>query len=279
MRRWALVMAAAVGLAGGMRGAERLVIKGSDTLGALLVPQLVAAYREQAPQVQVEIAAEGSSTGILAIIEGAADIGMSSRPLSESELSLAAERGLVLRSVAIAKDGMAVIVNADNPLRGISLRQIEGIFCGDVRQWSWLGWPEGGQVVVYTRHTASGTYARFQALAMRGRDYHRKTQKLAGNEQIAFEVAKNPQAIGYVSLLQKGHPGVRVLEIDGAAPTAAAIDGGGYGLTRTLYFVIRADVQNAQVRQFVEFVLGEAGQRIVRLSQFIPVEADHAGAH
>ena len=155
----------------GLRG-EKLVIKGSDTLGAKLVPTLAEEYKATRPGVAFEIAAEGSTTGISAIIEGTAQIGMSSREAKATEVSAAAARGVRLNGIVVAFDGLAVIVNARNPIARLTPRQVEQIFAGDVTDWSAAG-GRPGKISVYTRNTSSGTYSDWKDLAMRKRDYAR----------------------------------------------------------------------------------------------------------
>src|ERR1700756_17708 len=97
--------------------AERLVIKGSDTLGAKLVPQLAEHFKAEHPGTTFDIAAEGSTTGIAAIIDGTAEIGMSSRRAKTSEVGAAAAKGKNMKPTLVAYDGIAVIVNANNPVK------------------------------------------------------------------------------------------------------------------------------------------------------------------
>src|SRR5881392_3017822 len=102
--------------------AQKLVIKGSDTLGAKLVPQLAEEYKAQHPGVSFEIAAEGSTTGIAAIIDGKAQIGMSSRRAKSTEVSAATAKGVTLKPIIVAHDGIGIIVSANNPLAKLTKR-------------------------------------------------------------------------------------------------------------------------------------------------------------
>src|SRR3954462_13385162 len=116
--------------------ADRLVIKGSDTLGAKLVPQLAEQFKAQHPGTTFEIAAEGSTTGIAAIIDGTAQIGMSSRRAKTSEIGSASAKGINMKPTVVAYDGIAVIVNASNPVKSLTKKQAEQIFTGEVTDWS-----------------------------------------------------------------------------------------------------------------------------------------------
>src|SRR4030095_15235277 len=119
--------------------ADRLVIKGSDTLGAKLVPQLAEQFKAQHPRTTFDIAAEGSTTGIAAIIDGTAEIGMSSRRAKSSEVGAAAAKGKHMKPTIVAFDGIGVIVNSANPIKGLTKKQVEQIFTGDVTDWSAVG--------------------------------------------------------------------------------------------------------------------------------------------
>ena len=182
--------------------AQKLVIKGSDTLGAKLVPTLAEQYKAKNSGVSFEIAAEGSTTGLTAIIDSTAQIGMSSRRAKPTEVSAAQAKGVNLKATIVAYDGIGVIVNGANGVKGLTKRQVEQIFAGDITDWSAVG-GSPGKISVYTRNTASGTYSDFKTLAMNMRDYAGSSQKMAGNEQIAAEVSKNPNGIGYVGLDRK----------------------------------------------------------------------------
>src|SRR6266436_8762726 len=110
-----LLTLVALGVATVVARAETLIIKGSDTLGAKLVPQLSEEFKAQHPDTTFNIAAEGSTTGIAAIIDGTAQIGMSSRRAKSSEVGAAQAKGINMKPTIVAYDGIAVIVNSANP--------------------------------------------------------------------------------------------------------------------------------------------------------------------
>src|ERR1700719_2945734 len=144
---------AAIGIlaASGTAQAERLVIKGSDTLGAKLVPQLAEQFKAEHADATFDIAAEGSTTGIAALIDGTAQIGMSSREAKPAEIAAAQVKGVTLKPTIVAYDGIAVIVNSENPIKSLTKKQVEQIFTGDVADWSAVG-GSGGKISVYTRN-------------------------------------------------------------------------------------------------------------------------------
>jgi len=250
--------------------AQRLVIKGSDTLGAKLVPQLAEEYRAKNPSVSFEIAAEGSTTGIAAITDGTAQIGMSSRRAKPTEVSAAQAKGVTMKPIIVAYDGMAVVVHASNPLSQLTKRQVEQIFTGAVSDWSAVG-GAAGKISIYTRNTSSGTYSDWKELAMNKKDYAKSSQKMAGNEQIVAEVAKNPNGIGYVGLAYLSADGIKVIPIDGHSPNEAEIRANQYPYARPTFYYTNGD-PSGEAAKFIEFTLSKEGQAIARKVGFVPVE-------
>jgi phosphate transport system substrate-binding protein len=247
-----------------------IVIKGSDTLGAKMVPQLAEAFKANmkalGQNIAFEIAAEGSSTGVASVIDATSEIGMSSRDPKAKEIAKAQSKGVDMKAITVAKDGIAIIVHESCPLESISVEEIEMIFSGDVTDWSAITL-QSGNISAYTRNTSSGTYAVFQKLGMNSRDYGADTQKMAGNEQIAAEVAKNPNGIGYVGLAYINTPGVKVLPIDGISPTSGA-----YPLARPLYYLVDNNKELSDLaNSFIGFTMSPEGQDIISGVYFLPL--------
>ena len=270
MRKTFLTISAVFGLVASSANADRLVIKGSDTLGAKLVPQLAEAFKATHPNTTFDIAAEGSTTGIAAIIDGTAQIGMASRRAKPSEVGAASGKGVNMRPTIVAYDGIAVIVNSANPIKGLTKRQVEQIFTGDVTDWSAIG-GSPGKISVYTRNTSSGTYSEFKELAMKKRDYASSAQKMAGNEQIASEVGKNPNGVGYVGLAYTKADGIKVLPIDGAMPSVQSVHAKTYPYARPTFYYTNGEPSGV-AKEFLDFTIGPAGQRIAAQVGFVPIK-------
>ena len=253
-----------------LANADSLVIKGSDTLGAKLVPQLAEQFKSQHPGTTFDIAAEGSATGFAALIDKTAAIGMASRPAKPEEIANGKAKGVEMKETIVAYDGIAVIVNSANPVKGLTKKQVEQIFTGDITDWSALG-GSGGKISVYPRNTSSGTYAEFKELAMKKRDYAPDSQKLAGNEQIAQEVSKNASGIGYVGLAYTKVAGIKVMPIDGAMPSKESVLAKSYPYARPTFYYTSGDPTGA-VKEFVDFTVGPEGQKIVEQVGFVPIK-------
>jgi phosphate transport system substrate-binding protein len=212
---------------------SKLVIKGSDTLGAKMVPQLAEAYKAAGNNVNFEIAAEGSSSCFTALLDGTADFGMSSRAVKSKEKNNFAAKGQELVEHVAGVDMIAVVVNEANGVKSLTKEQIEGIFTGSITDWSEVG-GKAGKINAYTRNTASGTYKTFQKLAMSKKDYGQNTQKMAGNTQIADAVASDVNGIGYVGLAYLKADGIAPAFVDGVLPTPEKASE--YALSRNLYY-------------------------------------------
>src|SRR3954447_8980714 len=264
-----ITIAAGLALFSSGARADRLVLKGSDTLGAKLVPQLAEQFKSQNPGTTVDIAAEGSTTGIAAIIDGTAQIGMSSRRAKPAEVGTASSKGVNMKPTIVAYDGIAVIVNSANPIKSLTKKQIEQIFTGEVADWSGVG-GSGGEISIYTRNTSSGTYSDFKELAMKKRDYAGGSQKMAGNEQIAAEVGKNPNGVGYVGLAYTKAGGVKVVSIEGATPSVQTVHAKTYPYARPTFYYTNGEA-GGLAKQFLDFTISGPGQKIATQAGFVPI--------
>jgi phosphate transport system substrate-binding protein len=249
--------------------ADTIVIKGSDTLGARLVPQLSEQFKADHPGTTFDIAAEGSATGFAALIDKTAAIGMASRPAKLEEIATGKGKGVDMKETVVAYDGIAVIVNQSNTVKSLTRKQVEQIFTGEISDWSAVG-GSGSKISIYTRNTSSGTYAEFKELAMKKRDYAAGSQKLAGNEQIAQEVGKNPSGVGYVGLAYTKASGIKVVPIDGALPTKESVLGKTYPYARPTFFYTNGEPTGA-VKEFIDFTTSDGGQKIVEQVGFVPI--------
>jgi phosphate transport system substrate-binding protein len=248
---------------------SKIVIKGSDTLGAKLVPQLAEAYKHAHPGVSFDIAAEGSTTGIAAIIDGTADIGMASRRAFPTEVSAASANGRALKPTIVAYDGIAVIVNSSNSVSALTKAQVEKIFTGEITDWSAVG-GKPGPISIYTRNTSSGTYSDFKGMAMSKKDYAGTAQKMAGNEEIAAEVGKNANGIGYVGMAYLTAAGVKAVAVNGVKPSIATVQNHSYLLSRSTFYYTNGD-PTGEAAEFLAYTISPAGQKIVQEVGFAPL--------
>ncbi len=193
---------------------------------------------------------------------------MSSRKVKDDERTFCRTKGVYLKEHQICYDMICVIVNKNSPLSKLTKAQVAKIFTGQIKDWSEIGGAPG-KISIYTRNTSSGTYKDWQKLAMGGRDYPSSSLKMAGNEQIAQEVAKNKNGIGYVGLAYAKTSGTKALAIDGVEPVAK--NAKKYAYSRPC-FLYAPDKPTAEAAAFMSYIESPAGQDIVRRVGFIPVK-------
>lgn len=229
-------------------------LQGSDTMGAKLVPQLSEHYRAHDRDVTFEIGAEGTSSGLPGLLAGTTDILMASRELKAKEMMPFKNAGIGLKRADAAADVYVIVVNAENPVRDLTLAQVEGLFAGDHVNWKAVGGRDA-PVAIYTRNTASGTYKDFQLMAMNGRAYAKAAIKLGGGDPPFMTVPKDPNGIGYVGLAYAKAKGLAVVKIDGVDPLGKEV--ARYPLLRHCYYYHREDAR-AEVVEFVRWASSSA---------------------
>ena len=257
----------------GSASAEKIEIKGSDTLGAKLVPQLKAEYLKSNSGVTIDILAQGSGHAFSNLANDTADIGMSSRAVKPTEVDTFVKKGQKLIEHVAAYDMIAVIVNEKNPVKKLTLAQIEGIFTGTISDWSEVG-GKAGPISCYTRNTSSGTYKSFSGLAMSKKDYGDKCQKLEGNQPICTEVSKNVNGIGYVGLAYAEGSDYKTVKVDGVSAKISKI--AKYPLARKLYYYTVGEPTGEAAKFLTWMTTAEAANKIVADIGFVPTPVAEA---
>lgn len=252
-----LVIVAGTGCAGKQAG---LKIAGSTSVQPLS-EELADAFMKKNPDVSIMVAGGGSSAGIKAAQDGAADIGASSRELTPEE-----KKGLT--ETVIAKDGIAIIVNPKNDISNLSLDQLRGIFAGEIASWKDVGGKDA-PIHVFTREEGSGTRGAFEELVMG------KEKKITGKASvqnatgaIRTAVERDESAIGYISLGSVNER-VKVVAVDGIKPGEETVLNGTYKLSRPFIYLTKG-APTGVVKAYIDFVLSPEGQRIVG-ERYIPV--------
>jgi len=262
-----------------VRAAEKklLTIKGSDTM-VHLVSSWAEAFMKSSPNAEVAVTGGGSGTGIAALINGTTEICASSRDMKEKEKQQAKEKGVEVKEVVVARDGIAVVVNPKNPIKEIDMQQLAQIFTGATARWNQLGGDEE-EILVFSRESSSGTYVFFQEHVLKNKDYTPKAKLMPATSAIIESVSSDRGAIGYVGLgyaLAAGDK-VKILAVKADAnslavmPSDQTVINGSYPVARPLYlYVGNKASQNAAA--FVDFCLSDAGQAIVRESGYVSVK-------
>jgi phosphate transport system substrate-binding protein len=203
------------------------------------------------PEITVTYNPTGSGSGIQAVLDGRCDIALSSRYLKDSEK----EQGLT--ETVLAYDGIAIIVNPENPISDLSLATLRDIYTGTITDWSELG-GQAGEIVLIGREAGSGTRDGFEsATGTTGACVYR--QELTSTGDVITTVASNPNAIGYASLASV-KDSVQVVSIDGVIPSEETIRDGSYSVQRPFLLVTLEEKPLTQeALRFTQFATGSDG--------------------
>ena len=277
-----LVALAVLACGGGGDRNQRAVIqnRGSDTL--LNVAQAWAeAYAAVNADVAVAVTGGGSGTGISAMINGTVDIANASRKMRDSEIELARENGVEPIEFIVGYDALAVYLHEDNPIEGLSLAQLQGIYGegGTITRWSDLGVSVPGcdsdEIVLVSRQNNSGTYVYFKETVL-GDDteYKLGSRDMHGSKDVVDLVENTPCAIGYSGLAYAtehvGMPCVTVEEGgDCVEPTIATAVDGSYPIARPLMMYTAGQPQGA-VKDYMDWILSSEGQCVILERGYAP---------
>jgi phosphate transport system substrate-binding protein len=279
----ALVASACGGGSGQATKPARTVIqnKGSDTM--VNVAQVWAEeYRKAAPDVEVEVSGGGSGVGIAALLKGAVDIANASRDVKPSELQQAEKNtGKKPVGFTVGFDALAVYVHKDNPLTEITFEQLTDLYAegGKTTRWAELGVTIPGvtddTIVRVSRQSSSGTYEFFREHALGNRDFRMGSRDLNGSKEVVELVGGTLTAIGY-SGMGYATPAIKMLKVTSrpgspaVAPTVAAVHDRTYPLARSLHLYTLGEPEGA-VKSYIDWILSEAGQKVVEDSGYVPV--------
>ena len=248
--------------------AEGIVISGSTTVLPIM-QKAVEAYLKLHPDMEISLTASGSGDGIKAIIDGTANLAMSSREMKESELEKAKDKGVELKPVAIATDAILPIVNPANAVPGVTKAQLKGIYTGEITNWKELG-GEDAPIVVVSRDSSSGTYEAWGELVLNKARVTPKALLQASSGAVLQFVSQNKNAIGYDSFGYV-NGSVKGLPVDGVAGDPETIDSGKYPITRKLW-VIAGENPGADVAAFMDFLKTTEVQDIISTCGAVPVK-------
>lgn len=253
-------------------------IKGSDTM-VNLGQAWAEAYMKINPDALISVMGGGSGVGIAALINGNVDITQSSREMKPEEMSAAKKKGMNPQEFIVAQDGVSVIVNPANRLQRLTIGQLSEIYSGKITNWKELGGLDK-KITAVSRDKSSGTHVFFLEHVVQSRDknaqYGRSVLMLTSSRAIADEVAQNPSAIGYVGIgyVEPGKHKVLAIasnpDSEYIKPTEEQILSGRYPIARPLYFYT-PEKPTGVVKSFIDFVLSDDGQRIVRTQEFVPI--------
>jgi len=197
----------------------------------------------------------GSGSGIKAVQEGRCDIGLSSRSLKDEE------KAGGLTETVLAYDGIAIIVNPENPVSDLSLEQIASVFSGEITNWSEVGGNDA-QIVLIGREAGSGTRDGFEAITDT-EDTCQYRQELTSTGDVITTVSGNADAIGYASLASV-KDSVKAVSVSGVVPSESTIKDGSYVVQRPFVLVTKTDTRLSEAAQsFFDFITSDKAVELI----------------
>jgi len=256
--------------------AQSVTIKGSDTM-VHLASSWAEAFMKSNPKVEVAVTGGGSGTGIAALLNGTTDICAASRKMKQKEKDLAAQKGIKPVEVIVARDGIAVVVNPENPINELTLEQIRKIYTGAYNSWSQVGGPDK-PIEVLSRESSSGTYVFFQKNVLLKKDYRQDARLMPATSAVIQTVSSDKWSIGYVVLgyAVEAANKIKMLGVKtGDAspvvlPSEKTVESGEYSIARPLQLYTAGEPTGA-AKEFIDFCLGPEGQDIVRETGYVPL--------
>ena len=257
--------AAAGGSSAAASGLSGSVGTNGSTSMESVVGGLSEAFKAANGGVTVSYDPTGSGTGIQAVLDGTTDIGLSSRALKEEEKA----EGLVETTVAL--DGIAIIVNKDNPVEDLTLEQIAGLATGEIANWSEVGGSDAA-VVMEGREAGSGTRDGFESI-VGVEDVCSYANESTSTGAVIANVSSNPNAIGYASLSAvENDDTVKIVTVGGVAPSEETVLDGSYAIQRPFVFVTKEGVALSEAAQaFFDWAISADANDIIRGAGAVPV--------
>ena len=222
---------------------------------------LTEGFKEVQPGVTINYTGSGSGAGVTGAQDGTCDIGLASRDLKDEETGV--------KQITVAKDGIAIIVNPQNPVADLSLEQIAALATGEITNWSEVGGSDG-QVVFIGREAGSGTRDGFESIT--GTDDACKYQnELTSTGEVIANVASNPNAIGYASLSAVDET-VKAITVGGVAPTEETVLDGTYAVQRNFNFIINESAELSDAANaFIEWATSAEASSLIADAGAVPV--------
>jgi phosphate transport system substrate-binding protein len=246
----------------------------------LILGQAWAEEFNKNSDAKVSVSGEGSGVGISALIGGTTDIAETSREMSADELQKAKAKGVNPVQTLVARDGLAVIVNPDNPVRKLTMDQLRDIFMGNVKNWKEVGGKDQ-KILLVSRDTNSGTHVYFKEHVLRrgnskGTEEFPNTALMVVSSQSAVQtVTQDKGAVAYVGL---GYTGPKVGTVAVAktpagpyvTPSMETVMNNTYPISRPLFFYTNGEPKGV-AKKYLDFVLSDKGQGIVEKLDFVPL--------
>jgi len=256
--------------------AGTITVKGSDTL-VILAQKWAEVYMGLHPGTKIQVSGGGSGIGFAALQNQSTDLADASRKIKAAEISACIKAfGKRPTEYKVALDGLSVYVNEENPIKELTLDQLEVIFTGKVRNWKDVGGLDA-PITVYSRENSSGTYEFFKEHVLKGRDFAASAQTMPGTAALLQAVAKDKSGIGYGGAAYgKGARALLIKKDEGSAgiePTEENVIKGTYPIWRYLYVYLNPALDKGEIAAYLNWIRSEEGQKLVKDIGYFPLPA------
>ncbi len=254
--------------------AGNITVKGSDTL-VILAQKWAEVYMSAHPEVKIQVTGGGSGVGFAALQNQGTDIADASRPIKAKEKEDCIKIfGKVPKEYKVAIDGLSVYVNNSNPVKELSLAQLEGIFTGQIQNWKELGGPDA-PITIYSRENSSGTYEFFKEHVLKGRDFSATAQTMPGTAALLQAINNDPNGIGYGGAAYGDGAKALGIKRDEASPailpTEETVLNQTYPIWRYLYNYVNPALDKGEIRAYLDWIRSSEGQKIVKEVGYYPL--------
>ncbi len=262
--------------------AKAITVKGSDTI-LVLGQRWAEVYMQENPGVVIQVTGGGSGVGFAALLNGTTDIANASRAIKQKEMDQAKAAGNYPEEFKIALDSLAIVVNKDNPVNELSLKQIMGIYTGRINNWSEVG-GNSTAILRYSRESSSGTYQFVKEFVLKNQDFAADVQTMPGTSAVSNAVGKDPGGVGYggAAYFEKDK-NVKILGVkkedkspavfpvkDGKVDHEAAWSGT-YPIWRYLY-MYTSFKPRGEIKKYIDWTLSPEGQKYVGEIGYVPLK-------
>jgi phosphate transport system substrate-binding protein len=254
--------------------AGSITVKGSDTL-VILAQKWAEVYMSKNQGTKIQVTGGGTGTGFAALQNQQTDLCNASRKIRAKEIETCIKAfGKRPTEYKVALDGLSVYVNANNPVKELSIEQLEQIFTGKFRNWKDVGGADG-PITVYSRENSSGTYEFFKEHVLKGKDFVASAETKPGTAAVLQAVANDPKGIGYGGAAYGAGAKHLAIKKDDSSPAVEpseeTVVKGAYPIWRHLYIYVNPALDKGEVAAYLKWIRSDEGQKLVKDIGYFPL--------
>lgn len=254
--------------------AGSITAKGSDTM-VILAQKWAEVYMGRNSGVRVQVTGGGTGTGFAALQNQTTDLCNASRKIKAKEIETCLKAfGKRPTEYKVAIDGLSIYVGDGNPVTELSLKQLELIYTGKIRNWKEVGGADA-RITVYSRENSSGTYEFFKEHVLKGKDFAASVQPMPGTAAVLQAVARDKNSIGYGGAAYGAGAKHLNIRADDASPTIEPTEenivGQKYPIWRHLYIYVNPALDQGEIAAYLNWIRSAAGQKVVKDAGYFPL--------